>query len=493
MWVQDDWVQPDWIDSSGDIIAGAGYELTIAGELTAIQPGWRITAPANGIGTMQFEVISLDGSYVPGRDAEVIFTEDGVRIFGGTVYTVRERGLANEPVTRLVSEVSAQDFNALAARYYMGAVIPAGTLKEALEQVLPHLTGVTLDPAQVDGPALPDLNFSDAWLVQAILDQLATLTGYVWEIDYDQVLRMFVPGTLTAPFNITAGDGSIVGDVTSEPSVVKYANQIIVWGGGVQSIAEDLAEIALHGQWQMVVKAPDATTQAEVDALSAAVLAASLPFAKKITYETYGRGLLPGQTQTINIPQRHLNNTFLLTDVESRGMEARAAAYLVRRSVSAIEGVVYQTGWRETIKSWGGSGGGLTLPSLAGGTGGVSSARFAYFLGGSGLDFVQSPTPTWVAASPILVQLNTVARGSSLALVTARLRALDAGVSVQARLFDYTDMVVCPGVSALVTSTSWSTPPPQFTVTLTAGSHFYGLQLLPGTANAEVGSVAYVE
>lgn len=468
------------------------YVLTIAGVTKTIQPHWTITAPANGIGTMRCEVVSLDGSYVPGRDAEVIFTEDGVRIFGGNVYSVRERGLGNEPVTRLVSEVSAQDFNAIAARFYIGIVIPAGTLKAALVELADHLAaeGVTLDVSQVDGPALPELNFSDAWLVSAGLDELARLTGYVWEIDYTRVLRMYTPGTLAAPFNITAGDGSIIGDVTSEPSVTKYANTVIVWGDGFNALVQDAGEVTAHGQWQVVVKAPDSNSQAAVDAVAAGVLAASLPFAKKITYETYERGLIPGQTQTINISQRHLNNTFLLTDVESRGMDARDPTKSVRRRVAAIEGLVYQTGWREAVKAWGGSGGGLTMPSISGG-GASGFTRFAYYLGGSGLDFVQSPTPTWVAANPLQVQINTVPRGTLSASVTVRLRALEAGVSVQARLFDYTDTVACAGVSAVVTSTTWTTA--VFTVTLTAGSHYYGLQLLPGVANADVAAMSYLE
>jgi len=468
-----------------------GYVLTINGVAidgvgvsdTFVESQWSISAPANEIGRMQFEVLSPDGSYVPGRDAEVIFTENGVRIFGGNITTVRERGLANKGVTALVSEVTALDFNAIASRFYLGVVIPAGTLKAALTLLVTYLPGVTLDAAQVNGPALPALNYSDAWIIDAILDQLATLSGYVWKIDYTKVLRMYAPGTLTAPFNIAPGDGHVYGDVTSEPSVTKYANQIILWGTGVTSIASDVPEIVAHGQWQLLVKAPDTTTQAAADALAAAVLAASLPFAKKVTYDTFDTGLLPGQTQTIVLPTRHLNNTFLLTDIQTRGVSDQAL-----RSVTALEGVVYQTGWREQIKSWGGAGVAMTLPGLSGG---VANQRFAYFLGGSGLDFVQSATPTWVPASPIQVQVNTVARGSSLALVTARLRALDAGVSVQARLYDVTAATPCAGVSAVITSTAWSVV--SFTATLTAGSHYYELQLLPGTANKEVGAVGYLE
>jgi hypothetical protein len=128
---------------------------------------------------------------------------------------------------------------------------------------------------------------------------------------------------------------------------------------------------------------------------------------------------------------------------------------------------------------------------MGGGGSGVQYLRNAYFLGGTGADFVRSATPTWVAASPIQASVNTVTRGTTNAVVYARLRALDAGVSVQARLFDVTDDSPCSGTSAVVTSTDWTLV--SFNVTLTPGAHYYQLQLLPGTANKEVGAVGYIE
>ena len=142
---------------------------------------------------------------------------------------------------------------------------------------------------------------------------------------------------------------------------------------------------------------------------------------------------------------------------------------------------------------------GTVVVSGAGAGAGGSIVRPSYFLGGSGIEATQSPTPTWVPASgggaigqgAIQVRLNTAARGTTLATVIVRLRALAAGVSVQARLYNTTDSLAVPGVSPVVTSTSWKTV--QFDVTLTEGIREYELQLLPGAANADVMGVGTVE
>ena len=440
----------------------------------------------NGIGSMQFDVVSDDGSYVPALDAEVILTEDGTRIFGGTITGVAERGFSSSPGTAITSDIAALDFNALATRRYFGEPIGAITLKAALTQILPYLAGVTLHASQVDGPTLPAMQYS-VWKISDLLDLFTTLTGYVWRVDYLKVLRMFVPGSQAAPFNLAAGDGLTVGDVRVERIRDKYANKAIVFGSqGIYEFSADVGEIATYGYWEIVVFSPDTTTSAQALALSAAVLAASLPVVKRLTYDTHNAGLVAGHTQTINLPTRHVNNTFLVTDIQTRMVGAGPAL----RTVTASEGVVYQTGWRETIKEWGvgGSLGGVVAPGV--GSAGAM-ARFAYFLGGSGVDAIHSATPTWVPASPIEVQINTVPRGTLAALVVVRLRALSAGVSVKARLFDVTTATPCAGESALVTSTTFQTV--TFTSTLTAGSHLYRLELLPGAANEPVSAVGYVE
>ncbi len=213
----------------------ATYALTIAGTPVSIKAGsLRITETINGRNTMSFDVVSWTGSYRPAMGAEVIYTEDSTRLFGGLVDLPAEQGVFSHGGTKLLNKVSAVDFNAYAERRYVNGIIPAGTLKDALIVLEPYLTpyGVTLDPAQVIGPAVP-LLYLPMVLMRDVLDQLSVLTGYVWEIDYNKVLRMIQPGSEAAPFNVVpAVDASVVlGDIVVESVRTEYANRIIVLAG----------------------------------------------------------------------------------------------------------------------------------------------------------------------------------------------------------------------------------------------------------------------
>lgn len=498
-----------------------GFVLTIDGVEKKMLRDWEIHATANGRSVMRFRVIGFDynaepatvsggfllslvfmqavsvggeTTYRPSLDEEVIFMEDGEVLFGGLIEGLSEAGVGDVGLEKIVTTVIARDFNTLATRRYFSGTIPAGTLRDALEDVVAYIPGgVVLDPAQVAGPSLTGMHFDDV-KVDEVLNYLTTLTGYIWEITPNKLLRMYIPGTLTAPFNITVPNSKAIGDVTVEPTRQDYANRVIVRTGRHRKQADDLVEQAERDVWEVLVAAPDDTPEAAAQALADSYLARSTPMLKKLKYRTREKGVLPGQTQIVNLPTRNVNNTFLINDVVMRPLGDVSS---ILREVTATEGLVYQTGWRETYKRWNGS-----AATVAGavGFGGTLNERNVYPLGGSGVEFVTSPLPDWVpvqggtipGSGSVQVQVNTAARGTTSALVTVRLRAMHAGISVKARLFDVTDSVAVPGESASVVSTDWQTV--TFAVTLTPGSHFYELQLLPGAANEPVaGAGGYLE
>lgn len=480
--------------------------LTIQGVERKVE-GWSITEAANNVGTMKFTILSEDGTYAPSLDEEVQFYENGIRIFGGYVNSVFIRGSGSEGGVATKVEVNCTDFNSLASRRYFHGKLPAGTLKSMLLILLPYLGfGTILHVDQPDGPTLSDEVSYRGWKIVDILNQLTERTnGYVWNIDYFKVFAMTTPSSYFAPFNVTTASHVALGDITSEPKRQDYANRVWVYGKSDDLLgwAQDDAQIYAHGIFEFLVNAPEAETAAAVNAIAATVLAVKLPVLRQARYDTFLPGVHAGQSQTINIPGRKVNNSFLVTEVTT----AQIAPGLSRKSVTLIEGLVYKAGWRETYRTWGGASAGTTIGSSGGTTSTAASSRPAYYLGGNGTEATQQTVAgTWLPAaggsqqignSSVQVQLNTIPRNGTDALVVVRMRTFSASVSVQARLYDVTIAAACPGVSPAVVSEfingEWTWETVSFGTTLTPGSHYYELQVRPSVVAADVQASGYVE
>lgn len=213
------------------------FTLTIGGDAKELLAGsLEITLVANGRSTASFELLSEDRSYRPALDAEVFMEEDGEVIFGGLVDKPDERGFGSGHHPGITTTVNVVDFAAYTERRFVNLTIPAGTLKAALQALVPYLTpyGVSLDAGQVDGPSLPDLAYDDTRL-DAVLNELATLTAdagqpYFWNISHTKVLGMYQPSTQPAPFNLVGNTlPEVVGDIEVETARSDdYANKIIL-------------------------------------------------------------------------------------------------------------------------------------------------------------------------------------------------------------------------------------------------------------------------
>lgn len=216
------------------------YTVTIGGVPHDIQVGWTLTETVNGRSKFTADVVSLRATYRPVIGDEIILTENGVRIFGGIIDTPVERGFGKG--YGIVTRISAVDFNALAdRRHVIGGKIPAGyTLAQGLAIMLTILPGVTMDPLQVNGPALPLIEYGEMSVTE-VFNQFSVITGYIWNIDYNKRLRMYAVGDVVAPMNLTTASGVIIGDVEVETSREGYANCIIVRAGtGTSEITESL-------------------------------------------------------------------------------------------------------------------------------------------------------------------------------------------------------------------------------------------------------------
>lgn len=465
---------------------------TIGGVTKSLRKGWRISASLQAVDTLSCIVDSSTASYRPALGDEIIVTETSTRIFGGYIQSITEAGIVASGGTPIANQIEATDYTQLVTRRHVNETIAAGTLKAALIRVVTYLSafGVTLDAAQVDGPSLGALVY-DYRQVGEVLDELATLSGYVWELDYSQVLRMYSPGSVSAPFSVTAANQYAIGDVQASTTRATgsdgYANRVIVRGGTddapVTATANDTGEQTSYGIWETVIAAPTATDTTTAQALADAYLLQRLVTPVTVLYDTYQAGLLPGQTQTITFSQRNVDNSFLVTDVETYDDGANR----VRRSVTAIEGSVVATNWRSLYQQWTGG-----APTVFTSASAIGYGRQVYPLQLSPDIWTQDSTPTWVAAAGanggIRVTIDTTLRGTTTATVRVRLRVRSG--TVQARLYNVSDSTSV-GTSSSVSTTSFTDT--SFSVTLTAGAKVYELQVLPGSADVDVQAIGYLE
>jgi hypothetical protein len=150
------------------------------------------------------------------------------RVFGGNISKPTESSLGDSGMAEIVTLVDAVDHNAQAERRYINATLAAGTLKSQLTTIC-SLCGFTLHPLQATGPDMLEMKCEYA-LVRDVLEKFTTSTpgGYVWEWDSHNYLRMYLPNTEAAPFDVVDGDGHHVGDIKIAPSRSNYANRVIL-------------------------------------------------------------------------------------------------------------------------------------------------------------------------------------------------------------------------------------------------------------------------
>jgi hypothetical protein len=170
----------------------------------------------------------------------VYVTENGVRIFGGYVTGVRERGFSGPNGVDLVVEVQATSYELNAQRRVITETFSQGspaseTIGEALQRLVDDyygITGVTLHPDQVDGPVLPALTFERVRGDQ-VNAQIAESVGYLYSIDFENRLRAWAPGDIEAPedYDEDTNPEMLTGDIEVEKQLQNgYANKVILVG-----------------------------------------------------------------------------------------------------------------------------------------------------------------------------------------------------------------------------------------------------------------------
>lgn len=216
------------------------YAVDVAGLPVVFDDGtFRIVESLNGVAKLNGVIRSEDGSYRPAADASTTVRENGITIFSGLINEPHERGMGDIGGVGILTAIEAEDYTQLAWRANVDTTFPDQSLKAHLQQLVPFIGGgVTLDPAQVTGPTIQGM-IGDNRYAGDLLNVLAAASQFIWEIDYNKVLRMYAPGTNPAPFNIVTGNGYLEQDLQVwRPGGLAKPNRVIVVAGGTPKLVD---------------------------------------------------------------------------------------------------------------------------------------------------------------------------------------------------------------------------------------------------------------
>jgi hypothetical protein len=221
------------------------YDVTIGAE-TGINPlleTFRIQETLDAPDVAIFDIESAGSPFTRFSLGDLVFvTENGVRIFGGYVTGLRERGFSGPNGGDLVVEIQATSYEINAQRRVVTETFsggsPTGTVQDALETLIADYygdVGVTLHPDQQIGPVLPILTFERTRGDQ-VNAAIAESVGYLISIDFENQLRAWAPGDIPAPddYDEDVNPEILTGDIEVEKQLQNgYANKVILVGEGI--------------------------------------------------------------------------------------------------------------------------------------------------------------------------------------------------------------------------------------------------------------------
>lgn len=478
--------------------------LRVGGTVRSLHAGsLRLVENVNGRSTLRAGVTSLTGAYVPAVDDVVQLEDNSAAIlFKGFVTDPDQRWVTIDKAP-VITTITAEDHTALADRRLVSASTTGGVVaRDAVDFLVTNYLaayGVTRDPGMGTGATLGALTYDYAPVSQVMNDivRLAAPAGWLWRIDENKVLKAFAPsvGAYPCPFSVTTSTPNVHG---SDIEIIKtrqdYANRVIlVYNDGTSTPAtvdaDDAAEQSARGIYETVIRSNgpfDATTAQSV---CDAYLAKFVVQPKTIKFQTKTAGARAGQTLTVNLPARNLNANFLITEVETWDVGGNRLFH----KVTAVEGGVVTTDWKDTFRAWGGNSAGSGL--VVSGTVVIVTSqigRATYFLGGSGYAGEESAGPSVLnAVGYIDVMIDKAAIGASTSVTAVvQCKTASAGAGVTAQVYNVTTAAVV-GTGSLVTGTAWQTV--SFAVTIASGQNTYRLRMTPNTANVLVFALGYLE
>jgi hypothetical protein len=205
--------------------AGGGTGAATGGNLT-------ITQTVIGRATCSFSLFVNDGSeYFPQASQTIVLTENGIKIFAGCIKAVSAMpapGYALTDTSPIGFQVDCVDKSSICDNRVVIKTYPAGTDVQSmiLDIVQNFLNG---EGITTQGVSITD-NLDTAMVcntitVSNVFDQLATLTGATWWVDFNGILNFVViQAAPVAPFDLAA-DSSNFRNFWSTQTLANYANK----------------------------------------------------------------------------------------------------------------------------------------------------------------------------------------------------------------------------------------------------------------------------
>lgn len=234
--------------------------LTIAGaerKSLLVPDTLRIEAMLNGRDVAQFSLRD-SGANRPTVGHVVQITIDSTLRFAGTIDRIRERNLTPRTTTTVQYDIEAVDWNQLADRQLHADLYEGQTMKAIVQDLVAENLaddGVTLDPAFPTGPTI-DTFVANYQRVSDLFDRLSELTGYMWDIGPDKVLRFLDRSTMTAPVALTQTSGAdLAYSLDIESTREQYRNVQFVRGGLTETDTQQIEQFAGDGKQRTFVVA----------------------------------------------------------------------------------------------------------------------------------------------------------------------------------------------------------------------------------------------
>jgi hypothetical protein len=143
---------------------------------------------------------------------------------------------------------------------------------------------------------------------------------------------------------------------------------------------EDPSAIGMYGLTEKFFNLPDCYDYYSGLTIAEGLLRKATEIQSEIQFSDYRTQFMPGQVLNVNLPNRGVNEDFLITAVDIKAVSQYALLFTVK----AVAGSEESGNWMEKFRQWasmsggGGSGGGF------GGFGGEEGGGFGvWYLGGS--------------------------------------------------------------------------------------------------------------